>query len=256
MNITNTTTSDLSSLSEDQAIAYAEEFLSAFRSYRQPRYDIREDRLDKGWGHVVMHVLRDDEEVFSYERTYHIFGKETCRPFPQYDFVDHQWHDYLLFSEDYVRASVLNLETGERADEPYPVDAQGNEHPGIGFCPTGFKVFSLVDEYAGPSSMDPRDGAIAYWQSIVDEGSHSRILDLLSYSGVFALESGCVWGDDLSAKLRHIDMSRIRDGVLSTDERYGYFELGVPIDDVEYSCGHIYAPRLTVLDVRDGRVIE
>ena len=256
MNITDKEYSDIGSLDKEKAVEYSRELLESLRSYHQPEYEIREERLKKGWGHSILHVLRNDDEVFSYERTYPGFGKSTCVPFPQYDFVDHQWHDYLLFSEEYVRASALNLETKKRADEPYPIDDDGKEHPGFGFCPTGFKVFSMMEEYVcADKDETKRDESIAFWNKTIDDYPDNASF-ALEYSGVFALESGCVWGDDTSDKLRYIDTSRIRDGILRTDERYGYFELGDSIEKVTFDDGIVYAPRLTMLDVNDGKVLN
>jgi hypothetical protein len=256
MNITDKEYSDIGSLDKGKAAEYAKELLESLRSYHQPTYEIREDRLDKGWGHSILHVLRGGDEVFSYERTYPSFGKSTCVPFPQYDFVDHQWHDYLLFSEEYVRASALNLETAVRADEPYPTDNYGKEYPEFGFCPTGFKAFPMIEEYVGTDEDEAkRDESIAFWNKMID-AHPDQASSLLEYSGVFALESGCIWGDDTSDKLRYIDTSRVRDGILRTDERYGYFELGASIEKVTFDDGIVYAPRLAMLDVNDGKVLN
>lgn len=241
MRITDAGYSDIKQLDDDTKLGYTEELLKSIKDYPKEHYEINEEKLGKGWGHSLMHVLRDDEEVFSYERDYPSFGKSTCKVFHQYDFVDHAWRSYLLFSKDYVRASVLNLDNGDECDESYPI-YHGKEEPSISFCPMEFKTFPIVDDYDGS------DKDIASWM----EMCHERLdfcNDILSFSGVFALESGCIWGDDSSSKLRHVDLSRIRDGVLKCDERYGYFELLGGLENVEYDDGIVYAPRLTRLSV-------
>jgi hypothetical protein len=36
---------------------------------------------------------------------------------------------------------------------------------------------------------------------------------------------GCIWGDDSSWKVQYLDLSRIQDGLINRDERFGYIEL-------------------------------
>jgi hypothetical protein len=44
-------------------------------------------------------------------------------------------------------------------------------------------------------------------------------------TGDFGFVWGCIWGDDGSWKLQHLDLSHIRKGVVRRDERFGYLEL-------------------------------
>jgi hypothetical protein len=114
----------------------------------------------------------------------------------------------------------------------------------------------MIEEYVGTDEDEAkRDESIAFWNKMID-AHPDQASSLLEYSGVFALESGCIWGDDTSDKLRYIDTSRVRDGILRTDERYGYFELGASIEKVTFDDGIVYAPRLAMLDVNDGKVLN
>ena len=36
---------------------------------------------------------------------------------------------------------------------------------------------------------------------------------------------GCIWGDDTSWKVQHLDLSRITEGTLVRDDRFGYVAL-------------------------------
>src|SRR3990167_633721 len=40
----------------------------------------------------------------------------------------------------------------------------------------------------------------------------------------FGFVSGCEWGDDTSWKVQFLDLSRIEDGILKRDERFGYIQ--------------------------------
>lgn len=45
----------------------------------------------------------------------------------------------------------------------------------------------------------------------------------------FAFVAGCVWGDDSSWKVQYVDLSKIEEGVVTTDDRFGYIELATNI---------------------------
>lgn len=92
---------------------------------------------------------------------------------------------YALYSRDYTATRVMRLPSCE--------DVGGEEPSGNGFCPTGYYV--------------PTDEDNPYIQ------------------GRFGFVSGCVWGDDTSWKIQHLDLSKIAEGILARDERYGYVEM-------------------------------
>lgn len=41
----------------------------------------------------------------------------------------------------------------------------------------------------------------------------------------FALIAGCIWGDDSSWKIQHIDLTRAHESVITRSEKFGYIEL-------------------------------
>jgi hypothetical protein len=51
--------------------------------------------------------------------------------------------------------------------------------------------------------------------------------------GSIGFVAGCVWGDDSSWKVQFLDLSRVADGVVAREERFGYLELedGVSLAD-------------------------
>jgi len=145
--------------------------------------------------------------VGSYERNHSMLG--TFESFRQRD--EHgTWHDHALISQRYTRTAVMDLATGEiiaEEDETY-YDAE-RTRPGAGFCPAEFHVFDWWDIHDG--SILPGD---KYW------GADCEVPD-----GTLGFVAGCHWGDDTSWKLQVLDLSQIRHGRITRDERFGYLEL-------------------------------
>ena len=44
-------------------------------------------------------------------------------------------------------------------------------------------------------------------------------------AGDFGFVWGCVWGDDSSWKVHHLDLPSVHDGVIRRDDRFGYLKL-------------------------------
>jgi hypothetical protein len=183
--------------------------------------------------------------VFEYDRNYAMRG--TFEPFRQ--LRDGVWHDYALISSKYTRFEVVDLARGEIvAVEPYPTVSQekhdqiiaynpessfltehpvGSEMPGWGFCPIDFRVFDWRERFTddAPTKTYGKEG---------DEKPLYSDEKLYSLTGQWAIYSGCVWGDDSSWKLRYIDLSRISEGVVTSEDRFGYFPLGGKLSSVTY----------------------
>ena len=84
----------------------------------------------------------------------------------------------------------------------------GDERPADGFCPAEFYVPDI-------SGVIFRD----YYDPENDSEQTQYFL------GNYAFYSGCLWGDDTDWKLRYIDLSRISEGIVVADDRYGYVPL-------------------------------
>ncbi len=67
------------------------------------------------------------------------------------------------------------------------------------------------------------------WWDLHDEsvipGSEYWSADREWPSGEFGFVWGCVWGDDSSWKIQHLDLTGIQSGVIRRDDRFGYVEL-------------------------------
>lgn len=128
-----------------------------------------------------------------YARNHAMF--DTFEPFRQ------GGRDLALVSRDYVKSAVLDLVTGEIiAEEPEVTWS---------FCQVGFYV---------PDWWDLHDDSIL-------PGSPSWSKDSELPDGTFGFVWGCMWGDDSTWKVQRLDLSRVAQGVLTREERFGYVEL-------------------------------
>lgn len=183
------------------------------------------------WDSTSVRVMRwtDREKVASvqvgeYTRNYSMLG--TFCPFRQ--LRDGEWKPYALISPEYVRTSVMDLTTGQIiATGPVPtVDQEladkypdkykvGDELAAFGFCPAEFYV---------PDWWEFHDDDLLPGSHIFERMRGDRP------TGEFGFVAGCVWGDDSSWKVQYLDLSRISEGILGQDDRYGYIELPPAMD--------------------------
>lgn len=206
------------------------------------------------WEKTKVSVFRHSADgsktkVAEYGRNYAML--RTFEPFRQYK--NGEWKDYALISTSYTRLSVLDLASGEIiAVEEYPVitpesyeryykkyqpDAKiGDPIPAAGFCPVDFYVPDFYDDEEDDPEAVKREyaGQQKFIKDMSDPNYEERkaawAVDYMEelnwqYSGMWGLYSGCVWGDDSSWKMRYVDLSRIDEGIVKTDERFGYLEL-------------------------------
>ena len=195
------------------------------------------------WPQGRVYVSRNGEVIYEYERGYAFM--KTFEPFRQLQ--GDTWHEYALISSVYTTFQVLDLESLEIvATRPYlqrswyrtatydQYEATLKGHPeyfeaggyhagkgpddkinGEGFCPVEFYVPGLVEVMEIQSQ--------ASWDEHADKDWLEEMLPRTN--GTTGFYSGCVWGDDSSMKLRAIDLSRISEGIVTDDERFGYWEL-------------------------------
>lgn len=138
-----------------------------------------------------------DTVVFEYGRNYSSFYA-TFDPFRQ------NGRHYALISTDYTATAVVDLEAGKIIAREEP-----NK---FGFCPTGFYVPDWTDVHGKPDPNELVGGPM--WE---EHDEHPR--------GLYGFVWGCVWGDDCSWKLQYLDLSRVSEGVVTRDDRFGYVEL-------------------------------
>jgi hypothetical protein len=159
----------------------------------------RKENRPGTWESTIVEVFRrahaggEPEKVCEYERNYGLL--QTFEPFRQ------GGREFALISPDYTGTSVLDLATGS-VIAAEPVSSGG-------FCPVGFYV---------PDWWDLHD------ESIIP-GSEHWDADREWPSGEFGFVWGCVWGDDSSWKVEHLDLTGIQSGVIRREARFGYVEI-------------------------------
>ncbi len=134
------------------------------------------------------------ETICEYERDFVMY--RTFEPFRQ------GARELALISHHYTRSAVLDLASGKViAEEP---DAGKDS-----FCPVGFYVPDWWDVH-GTGCIPGHE----HWTE-----------DREWPTGAFGFVWGCQWGDDSSWKVQFLDLSRVQEGILHREERFGYVEL-------------------------------
>jgi hypothetical protein len=174
------------------------DFVVPPRPKPRDRYLVQERALSESGRPVDVVVSRRDaagavQPVCEYRRDYGLL--HTFEPFRQGD------RELALISRSYVATAVLDLATGEVIAEE-PVVSEG-------FCPVGFYV---------PDWWDVQSGHVI-------PGSPYWTADHEWPAGDFGFVWGCIWGDDSSWKVQYLDLSRVQQGVIRREERFGYVEL-------------------------------
>lgn len=196
------------------------------------------------------------EPITTYDRNYSMM--RTFEPFRQ--LRDGVWRDYALISRQYVELEVMDLQTGEVVATEQPSERQfefarelkekakpESWHAtatvediarGWGFCPVEFYVPDWLtdwderDEKYGKNARSLEQTIIdckADYEAGLKEHQQYRDEEYDMLRGNFGVYSGCVWGDDSSWKIRYIDLSQISEGVVTTDDRFGYISLQDPL---------------------------
>jgi|SRR5581483_5877941 len=161
------------------------------------RFSVRATQTSRPseWTHVSVEVLDGDRVLGTYDRNYAML--RTFEPFRQGS------KHFALISPDYTATSVMDLETGKIVATEEP-DAAG-------FCPVGFYVPDWWDIHENAVERGSLPGSRGW---TLDHEWPSR--------GEFGFVWGCIWGDDSSWKVQYLDLSRIREGELRREERFGY----------------------------------
>lgn len=174
--------------------------------YRDNDYDIKTN------------VYRRGNLIGEYLRNYSSYGFETFYPF----LINDEW--YALYSPHYTATRVMKLHS-DRIE-----DWCGEEAVSHGFCPTAFyvpryvKTESFYDDKGEKKSYDAyyADCDCTFEEFQIEVNDKEFVA--LKYCN-FGFMSGCIWGDDSSWKLRHIDLSKIPDKELIITDKFGYWEL-------------------------------
>lgn len=157
----------------------------------------------------VFRLIEGEREVKigEYTRNYHHLYK-TFYPFCL------NGKDYALYSTDYTATRVMSL--------PDCKDLGGEKRDGHGFCPVEFYVPHYIQRRFKDEGI--RDHLIWDFEPDQEIWEKAEIVQPLR-AVPFGFVAGCIWGDDTSWKIQYLDLSKVHEGVLKRDERFGYIEL-------------------------------
>ena len=231
-------------------------------------------------GYTEPKVSDTDTMVGEYEYNYGSI-KRTFHPFQ----LRGRW--YALYSRDYTSTRVMEL--------PSCKDLGGEERDSWGFCPVDYWVpplhyiETLHDE--GCPRDDKRGHAPDYTKSctctiVHDHGcpccpetrvpnesctcknAWDRFFEKYHIwhfpDRVHGFVAGCVWGDDTSWKIEHLDLSRADEGIIKRDARFGYIEMphhldldkAIDLDDIDEDSYWLTIAVQRHFDIKTGKCME
>ena len=198
--------------------------------------------IKKGcWKVSKVGIFQDDKQIGEYVRNYESYIEATFCPFLQ----DGKW--YALYSPNYTVTRLMSL--------PDCKDIGGEvDEKGIGFCPTNFYIpelciqkikypeprideqkWQIVTDHVSKSGQKYKaygrpDDTNLEWVAVkkqhnIDWAKWMNEHPFVTEHAKFAFVSGCIWGDDTSWKVEFIDLSKVSEGIITRDNRFGYIEL-------------------------------
>ena len=267
-----------------------------------PSFSAREiTPIDNGPGYwnslnigVYQHDSKDAEPQLlgTYKRNYSV-------QYNTFDWTRKGDRYFALYSPDYTSTRVMEIFPGSGFK-----DIGGEGPDGSGFCPVDLYIPMIreyVNEqyhsgdggkikdwsrlldyfppgsryYAGAGSVGRQqlhypDGRRI--QAYLDDGHMHWVYGperefgqgYVIYPPEHAFVAGCIWGDDSSWKIQHIDISRIEEGIIQRDERFGYIELppgltlkqAILMSDFAESGGRLQISLSLQFDMATGGVLD
>lgn len=201
----------------------------------------------RSWSKCRVDIFDSGELIYSYDRNYSFM--RTFEPFRQWD--GESWHNYALISPRYSTFQVLDLESRSViAERPYPQRPWHRAGSYDQYAETRARNpewFEPGGVYYGKGPDDLINGegfcAVEFyvpdwasWDSDGDGGGGVESMDTETWeemsgyredihTGQLGFVAGCYWGDDSSWKIEAVDLSRISEGIISQDNRFGYISL-------------------------------
>ena len=187
----------------------------------------------KTWTRIKVGVfeIRDgvESQVGEYIRNYELLNT--------FFHFQNNGKDYALYSPDYTCTRIMEL--------PSCRDIGGEEPSHFGFCPAEYYVPCYIQRVHENSNGErfqyeiidpqPKDfkpipifhhsyDPITKVHSKVESPNPDILVTPLIYMP-FGFVSGCIWGDDSSWKVQLLDLSQVKNGKISREERFGYLPL-------------------------------
>lgn len=224
-----------------------------FENLRE-RYTVKTETDNTGWSRTQVQIFDNKvsatEPIYTYERNYSMLN--TFEPFRLWDDKKERWRNFALISPKYINFEVLDLDNREiiAKNPPMLIDEEkakelnesyikkgeepkyevGQDISGWRFCPSSFHVPDVYDiltdsdiQVMKKDIKNEKEKDISYWIEWMDNFLNRR---------TFGFEAGCVWGDDWSYKVQAIDLTKILQGEVSDDDRFGYFVLQGSLKDI------------------------
>lgn len=232
-----------------------------FENVRE-RFYTEHETDNNGWGKTHARVFDKKKStitpIYEYDRNYSSMLK-TFEPFRMWDEKQQRWRNFALISPRYTSFEVLDLDTAEIiATKPAQETETWN------FCPSEFHVPDIYDILSAKDLKELQkaidnpnnQGEITFWEEWFNNFLNRRN---------FAFMSGCVWGDDWSYKLQAIDLTRISEGVVQNDDRFGYFVVQGELsniynktyfDDEEYTRLELSTPVSFQFENNDSKTVK
>jgi len=174
------------------------------------------------WKSSKVGIFQGQKQVGEYLRNYDGMAVGTFCPFEQ----NGKW--YALYSSDYTCTRLMSL--------PDCKNIGGEQPNAYGFCPAEYYIprykicnFNWTDkdrEGFKNAGNTVEESFRLYEQDWDDED----VKDSPIIYENFALIAGCVWGDDSSWKVQHIDLTKVSEGIIIRSQPFGYIELPKKID--------------------------
>lgn len=229
-------------------------------------YHVTTEKIDNGkgyWNSLLVKVFNNEKQIGSYTRYYSslmntfvpftlngqdyaLFSDDytmskvmrlpSCETIAEEE-TKYYARDYKNFNKDdknvdITKEEYLALCAGD--------DANGVEykyrlgHVVEGFCPVEFFVPTRVEmetvsdgKIRREWSYNPTEEDLKPYKSNNETYQYEHYPVSAVEHAPFGFVAGCQWGDDSIAwKVQYLDLSRIEEGVLTRDERFGYLYMG------------------------------
>lgn len=165
------------------------------------------------WNSLDVSIYRNDILIGNYLRPYHTIFR-TFYPFLMNE------EEYALYSASYQETTLVKLDGWEEIAKDTG-----------GFCPTGYFVPQLSNSdthvdlpYQEGQVLGPLDCLLTH-----SDGT-KVVMRLKIINPTWGLVFGCYWGDDMSWKIHYLDLSRVDEGIIKRDERFGRIALPRSLD--------------------------
>ena len=192
------------------------------------------------WNQLEVSICEGTKENYkvigSYIRNYLAYGEKTFFPF----LLNDKW--YAVYSKNYTATRVMSL--------PDCKDLGGENNNSFGFCPVSYYV-PFAYKYKKHKNLLWFDHEGGYGEDVSEFVEEKPI-----YFPEHGLVMGCIWGDDSSWKIEHLDLSEADKGIVKRKDSFGYFKVPSNISTAKdaidyYEHGYLRLKTVKEFDLND-----